>query len=296
MAKKAWKELEGQFFRIDVGSTQAEALASEESNVLYITTEQSLVMNGEVVAMGNITGGSGGGDDESYIRLMCSTNVTTTPVATADGKDVSLGTYGNFKVECNGNFAMKTLPAAVVGIDLTHWHPNSLTSLAKAFYNMSNVTRLNMSKVDVSNVTDMNSAFYGMSKLEEIDVSTWDTRKATSMNFMFSLCSKLKVLDLQSFCLSGITKTSASILPSNSSVERILLGPKFFDSPVITTAALNSSAWTDTTSITLSLYTNLFDRKTAGQPTLALSLSTATKAALTDAQKTRLTDYGYTLS
>lgn len=285
MAKKAWKELEGQFFRIDVGSTQAEALASEESNVLYITTEQSMVMNGEIL-----------GRAMSYIRLMCNASGSTKPAVNADGYIVTLDTYGCFKVQCDGNFSFKTLPSSVVGVDMSHWNPIYLTTMAKAFYNMTKVKRLDLSGVDVSNVTNMSNAFAGMYALEELDVSTWDTRKVTDMTTMFASCRAIKELDLRSFCLSGLTQTSVTLFSTTTQPECVWLGSQFFNSPVLTSITLQSGKWTDATSVNESLYTNLFNRKAAGQPTLKISLSTATKGVLTDTQKTRLTNYGYTLA
>lgn len=292
MAKKAWKELEGQFFRIDVGSTQAEALASEESNVLYITTEQSMVMNGEVV---------GRGGDESYIRVMCNNLVGTSPVITADGKDVTLRAYGCFKVECNGNFAMKTAPQAVVGMDFSHYHPTNLTSLLKAFYGVQSMNKLDLSGIDISNVTSLNLCFSSMRNLRELDVSTWDTSKVTNMTGIFASCTNLKEVDISSFTLNSVntdfctlfstTKTGATV-----NLEKLWLGKRFFDAPNLTYVNLKASGWTDTESITRSLYTNLYNRKTAGQPTLTLALSSNTVDAMADGQKTRLTDYGYTLA
>ena len=52
MATKDWKSLEGKPWRLDVGSTQKEALSATNPAILHVTTEQSMVMNGEVVARG----------------------------------------------------------------------------------------------------------------------------------------------------------------------------------------------------------------------------------------------------
>ena len=49
MATKNWKELEGKSWRLDVGSTEKEALKSKEPSKLFITTDNSIVMNGEVI-------------------------------------------------------------------------------------------------------------------------------------------------------------------------------------------------------------------------------------------------------
>lgn len=291
MAKKAWKDLEGQFFRIDVGSTEAEALASEESNILYITTEQSMVMNGEIVGRGG----------SSYIRLMCNNTVGTAPVITSDGKDVKIESYGCSNVECYGNFAMKTAPQAVVGMDFGHYHPTGLTSLSKAFYGMQYVKRLDLSGIDISKVTSLNCCFYGMRRLKELDVSTWDTGKVTDMTGIFASCTNLKEVDISSFTLNGVNTDFCTLFSSTKTgatvnMEKLWLGKRFFDAPNLAYVNLKASGWTDTESITSSLYTNLYNRKSAGQPTMTLLLSSNTIEALADGQKTRLTDYGYTLA
>ena len=45
-----WKDLEGQRLRIDVGSTSAEALASNENSTIYFTTDGYVIMNGYIFA------------------------------------------------------------------------------------------------------------------------------------------------------------------------------------------------------------------------------------------------------
>lgn len=51
MANVDWKSLEGQYFRLDVGSTMEEALSATDNSVLHICTDGAIVMNGEVVAV-----------------------------------------------------------------------------------------------------------------------------------------------------------------------------------------------------------------------------------------------------
>lgn len=68
MATKDWKSLEGKPWRLDVGSTQKEALSATNPAILHVTTEQSIVMNGEVVASGKpILQKSVNGTTKNYI-------------------------------------------------------------------------------------------------------------------------------------------------------------------------------------------------------------------------------------
>lgn len=50
MAKKDWSEMEGLPWRLDVGSTLEEAMQSENGQMLYVTKDGQIVMNGEVIA------------------------------------------------------------------------------------------------------------------------------------------------------------------------------------------------------------------------------------------------------
>ena len=50
MAKKDWSEIEGLPWRLDVGSTLEEAMQSEDGQMLYVTKDGHIVMNGEVIA------------------------------------------------------------------------------------------------------------------------------------------------------------------------------------------------------------------------------------------------------
>ena len=50
MAKKDWSEMEGLPWRLDVGSTLEEAMQSENGQMLYVTKDCHIVMNGEVIA------------------------------------------------------------------------------------------------------------------------------------------------------------------------------------------------------------------------------------------------------
>ena len=76
------------------------------------------------------------------------------------------------------------------------------------FYLAYNLTTLDLSNFDTSQVTDMSYMFYWMSRLTALDVSNFDTSKATNMNKMFSRTDKLITLDLSNFDTSQVTDMS----------------------------------------------------------------------------------------
>ena len=79
----------------------------------------------------------------------------------------------------------------------------------RLFYNFTNVTMIDLSFLDTSNVTTMFDWFCNNSELIEIKgLNNFDTAKVTSIARMFSNCSKLENIDLTSFDFSNITEYS----------------------------------------------------------------------------------------
>ena len=73
------------------------------------------------------------------------------------------------------------------------------------FNHMSNLTTLNLSNFDTSQVTNMRYMFNGMSNLTTLDLSNFDTSKVTDMQSMFNHMSNLTTLDLSNFNTSKVT-------------------------------------------------------------------------------------------
>ena len=63
MGNVDWKSLEGKFFKVDVGSTTAEALSGGENSVIYYTTDGNVVLNGQVFGGGCLDLGLVSSDD-----------------------------------------------------------------------------------------------------------------------------------------------------------------------------------------------------------------------------------------
>jgi len=77
------------------------------------------------------------------------------------------------------------------------------------FRGMSNLTSLDLSGFNTSNVTSMYYMFYGMSNLTSLNLSSFDTSKVTDMGFMFAYMYRLTSLDLSNFDTSKVTDMSA---------------------------------------------------------------------------------------
>ena len=77
------------------------------------------------------------------------------------------------------------------------------------FASMSNLTSLNLSNFDTSQVTDMRSMFDGMSRLITLNLFNFDTSKVTNMAGMFSRMFDLISLDISNFDTSNVTNMSS---------------------------------------------------------------------------------------
>lgn len=63
MGNVDWKSLEGKYFKVDVGSTTAEALSGGDNSVIYYTTDGNVVLNGQVFGGGCLDLGLVSSDD-----------------------------------------------------------------------------------------------------------------------------------------------------------------------------------------------------------------------------------------
>ena len=73
---------------------------------------------------------------------------------------------------------------------------NSLFSAKSLFENVTHLTQVNLTGLDMSNITNMDSMFSGCSSLENIVFDGVDTRKVKSMNYLFKNCKNLKKVDM----------------------------------------------------------------------------------------------------
>ena len=76
---------------------------------------------------------------------------------------------------------------------------------SKLFYQLSNLTTLDMSIFDTSNVTNMNYMFSNCSALTSLDVRGFNTSKVTDMSNMFYSCKSLTSLNISNFNTSKVT-------------------------------------------------------------------------------------------
>ena len=118
--------------------------------------------------------------------------------------------YKGVKVEANQDSRkMFNNCTNLTSIDVSSFNTSNVTNMSSMFDNCSKLTFLNISNFDTSNVTNMNSMFNGCSKLTSLDLSNFDTSKVTTMSSMFYNCSSLTSLDVSNFDTSKVTTMNA---------------------------------------------------------------------------------------
>ena len=91
---------------------------------------------------------------------------------------------------------------AISGINF----PPRMRNLLRLKVGGTNITSLNLSTWDTSNVTDMSNMFYNCGNLISLEgIKNWDTSKVTGMSYMFYNCGKLTSLDLSGWDTSKVT-------------------------------------------------------------------------------------------
>lgn len=176
-------------------------------------------------------------------------------------------------------------------VDMSFADTSNVTNMGYMFNNCYGMLSLDLSSFDTSNVTDMGYMFDGSGKLETLDLSNFDTAKVKDMGYMFRYCYGMLSLDLSSFDTSSVTRMSY-IFQSDSKLTSLTLSSKFFKSTTLTTYDFSgATAWTDPDS--LATFVDALPQLTS---TKTVKLSSNTKNALTDEQKTTIANKGWTIA
>lgn len=93
----------------------------------------------------------------------------------------------------------------LTSLDLSSFDTSQVTDMGYMFSELSGLADLNLSNFDTSKVTNMEGMFSEVSKLTNLDLSSFDTSRVTNMGLMFSFASKLVSLNLSNFNTSQVT-------------------------------------------------------------------------------------------
>ena len=113
------------------------------------------------------------------------------------------------------------------------------TNATGMFAYLTNVEKLDLSKLDTSYITNMSRMFYNSSGLKSINLSNFNTSNVTSMNYMFSECNNLLSLDLSNFDTSKVT-AMVGMFQNDTNLSSINFGSDFDTEKVTTMIAMFS--------------------------------------------------------
>lgn len=122
----------------------------------------------------------------------------------------------------------------MTSLNLSGFDTSQVTDMARMFCECFKLTSLNVSKFDTRQVTNMDHMFSSCYGLTSLDVSNFDTSQVTNMGGMFYFCDGLTSLDLDSFNTSNVTNMSWMFEDCYNLTEIDLSG---FDAGKVTSAA-----------------------------------------------------------
>ena len=109
-------------------------------------------------------------------------------------------------------------------INLSPADTSQVRNMEGMFADLPQLTKLIISGIDTSNVTNMWGTFAGLTELETLDLSGFDTSKVTTMRRMFSGCSKVKELEVSGFDTSNVTDMSGLFMDCSKIVSLDVAG------------------------------------------------------------------------
>lgn len=93
-------------------------------------------------------------------------------------------------------------------INFSNFDASNVINMEGTFYACTSLTSLNLSHFNTSIVTDMSSIFYGCNSLVSINLSNWNTSIVTDMSYMFNSCYNITYLNISNFDMNNVTDTT----------------------------------------------------------------------------------------
>ena len=185
-----------------------------------------------------------------------------------------------------------------------------LSSCSSMFSNNGNISSLDVSNFDTSQVTDMNNMFFYCTALTSLDVSNFVTSQVTNMSSMFNYCTALTSLDVSNFDTSKVTNMRNMFYHCSSLTS---LDVSNFDTSKVTVAIAmfyGCSALTNFTSCVFHTSVSFYDSNNLTHASLmsiinnlatvttsqTLTIGTTNKAKLTSDEIAIATNKGWTVA
>ncbi len=212
---KLWGSGEGAIYKENVITTSDNPSASTSK---FFNTE---VMREEIQSLtiaedntvpdtpGVISKDISQNQDETVMLWYTPKEVTSSDGSTKTMYDMWIGGENGVLqtgTNASGMFAYLT---NIEKLDLSKLDTSYITNMSKMFYMSSGLKSIDLSNFNTSNVTDMSYMFNGCSNLLNLDVSNFDTSKVTGMIAMFYNCSSLTNIDVSNFDTSNVKSMEA---------------------------------------------------------------------------------------
>ena len=222
---KLWGSGEGAIYKENVITTSDNPSASTSK---FFNTE---VMREEIQSLtiaedntvpdtpGVISKDISQNQDETVMLWYTPKEVTSSDGSTKTMYDMWIGGENGVLqtgTNASGMFAYLT---NVEKLDLSKLDTSYITNMSRMFYNSSGLKSIDLSNFNTSNVTSMDHMFDGCSNLTSLDVSTFNTSKVTSMYWIFNKLSKITKLNLSNFDTSNVTDMAGMFRYCNSLVD-----------------------------------------------------------------------------
>ena len=222
---KLWGSGEGAIYKENVITTSDNPSASTSK---FFNTE---VMREEIQSLtiaedntvpdtpGVISKDISQNQDETVMLWYTPKEVTSSDGSTKTMYDMWIGGENGVLqtgTNASGMFAYLT---NVEKLDLSKLDTSYITNMSRMFYNSSGLKSIDLSNFNTSNVTSMDYMFDGCSNLTSLDVSTFNTSKVTSMYWIFNKLSKITKLNLSNFDTSNVTDMTGMFRYCNSLVD-----------------------------------------------------------------------------
>lgn len=125
-----------------------------------------------------------------------------------DKYELYIGQDGGVIANTNSSFAFSYF-SNITSIDLSKLNTSNATNMRGIFAVCSSLPTIDVGNFDTSNVTNMRSMFSGCTNLTTINgLNNWDTSKVTTMRAMFQRCTSLTSIDVSNFDTSNVTDMS----------------------------------------------------------------------------------------
>ena len=179
-------------------------------------------------------------------------------------------------------------------IDVSKLNISNIKDLSFYFRNCSSLYDLNIEYWDTKEVKNFAGMFTGCRSLMDLRLYFWDTRNVSAMGTMFAGCTNLKTLNLSGWNTQSVNIMS-NMFSGCSAITSLYLSENFgrMGGSVGTLDLSALIKWADYSVQTL---LELYDRKANGMVVITIKLSAATKSALGTNGIQRLTAKGYTIA